>query len=392
MNDRKLPDWADSDLSGEIAMIAAIGETQEVEFKATIPQQVSNLAKEIAGFATSNAGRIIIGIEDDGTIRGLDHSDRAARATLTERIEGLCANAVQPSITPTLKYAVVDDKAVLAIEVPEGSAPVYYSANIPYLRQMTAARPMAPDEVVAHIVAWYEAGTEDSRETAEARFLGELAEFLVDADVAAREARIRSGKPWSDMLRSSAGYLASRARELAASAPNELIDTAAPLGEIAEAFDIMAHERTAMNRSRAPFFGAIDTILETIDAIRPRWLPHEIFGEETEANQREQVGKISRQLAGLVSRATERERFLRTQEILEEAAGYGDTLARLASAGVALGGTERVERLRDIAEAIRELETRRLPMDGGASINRMIDDLEKESENLRNWVKEFGLS
>ena len=100
MNDRKLPDWADSDLSGEIAMIAAIGETQEVEFKATIPQQVSNLAKEIAGFATSNAGRIIIGIEDDGTIRGLDHSDRAARATLTERIEGLCANAVQPSITP----------------------------------------------------------------------------------------------------------------------------------------------------------------------------------------------------------------------------------------------------------------------------------------------------
>ncbi|MBE5073335.1 putative DNA binding domain-containing protein [Erythrobacteraceae bacterium E2-1 Yellow Sea] len=391
MNERKHPDWSDSELSDEIAMIAAIGETQEVEFKATMPQQVSNLAKEIAGFATSNAGRVIIGIEDDGTIRGLDQFDRAARAKLTERIEGLCANAVQPSITPTLKYAVVDDKAVLAIEVPKGSAPVYYSANIPYLRQMTSARPMAPNEVVEHIVAWHKASTENPRQTAESRFLSELAEFLVDADVTAREARIRTLKPWSDLLRSSAGYLARRARELAAGAPNELIETAEPLEEIADAFDIVAHERTALNRSRAPLIGAIDTVLETIDKIRPRWLPHEVFGEETEVNQREQIEKISRQLAGLVGRATERERFLRTQEILDEAAGYGDTLARVASAGVALGGTERVEKLRSIAESIRELETRRLPMDGGASIDRMINDLGQESENLKNWIEEFGL-
>ena len=73
-----VPGWAEAAMSAELPLIAASGERQEVEFKAELPKQVSDLAKEIAGFATSNPGRILIGIGDDGTIVGL--ADCAERA------------------------------------------------------------------------------------------------------------------------------------------------------------------------------------------------------------------------------------------------------------------------------------------------------------------------
>lgn len=383
-------EWADAALSGEIVMIAAAGETQGVEFKAEIPKQVSNLAKEIAGFATSNAGRIVIGIDDDGRISGLDAMAQKSRAKLVERIEGLCANSVRPAITPGIKFAVYAGKVVMVIEVPKGSAPIYYSANIPYLRQITATRPLTPEEVVDHILNWDKARNGNSAQTAESRYLSDLASFLVDADVDARETRIRQLNPWAEMLRSSAGYMAGRARELAASAPDGLGDTYELLHQIADAFDIVAHEHPAINRSRAPIYEAIDTIVEAVAAMRARWLPPERFNEITENNQQEQVTIISRQLCGLAGRATDSERTLRIADVLEEASKLGDTLARIASLGVGLGGPNRADVLRKIAEALRELETRRIPMDGGQSIRRIVADIISLSTALESYVTDIS--
>lgn len=60
------PPWADEKLSRDLPRIRAKGESQEVEFKREFPQQVSDLAKEVAAFATSNTGTIFLGIDDNG--------------------------------------------------------------------------------------------------------------------------------------------------------------------------------------------------------------------------------------------------------------------------------------------------------------------------------------
>lgn len=382
-----LPDWADAALSGELGLMAAIGETQEAEFKAELPKQVSDLAKEIAGFATSNAGRILLGIGDDGTISGLaDCMDRAGRAALIARIEGLCANAVRPAVTPKVRFAVAEGRVVVVIDIPKGTQPVYYSANIPYLRQITAARPMAPDEVVEHVLAWHKARGEDARPTPESRYLGELAGFLVEAEIDGREVRIRRIKPWTDMLRSALGYHADRARELAASAPDSLTATQQPLEAIAEACEEIARERPTLNSSRLPIEAAIDTICDTVQTIRARWLGPELFSDSTHAGQRDAVRITARQLAGLVGRIDAQTRSFRMQELQDEASARGRELLRAASYGIGLGDKTAREALWEIGAGLRELETRRLVMDGGKSQQRLMDDLAALNDRLQTWL------
>ncbi|MET1113313.1 MAG: ATP-binding protein, partial [Allosphingosinicella sp.] len=138
-SNEKLPPWADSVLSRDLSRIAAAGESQEVEFKVTFPSHVGDLGKEIAAFATSNDGTIYLGIADDGAIVGIaSGSDTGVRAKLRQRIEGLCSGPVQPTVTPSIRFAVHAGLTVMAIDVRKGSAPIYYAGNVPYLRQLTA--------------------------------------------------------------------------------------------------------------------------------------------------------------------------------------------------------------------------------------------------------------
>ena len=131
------------------------GEGQRIEFKSEYPSNGSDLGKEIAAFASSNAGRIIIGVKDDGDLVGLDElTTPAGRDQLAQRIEGVCANAVKPAITPVIKYAQEDGKNVLVIEVPRGTQPIYYSGNKPYVRHLTSSRPAEPHEVIEKVIEW----------------------------------------------------------------------------------------------------------------------------------------------------------------------------------------------------------------------------------------------
>jgi hypothetical protein len=145
-----LPPWIDSELSAALRELIRRGESQTVEFKAKLPGQVRDLGKEIAAFATSNAGTILIGVDDTGVAIGLgeEMEDQENRATLRSRIEGICAENVKPSITPGFRFGLVEGKVVLAIDVPKGPEPVYYAQNVPYVRHLTSTRPADPHEVV----------------------------------------------------------------------------------------------------------------------------------------------------------------------------------------------------------------------------------------------------
>lgn len=120
-----------------------------MEFKVRLPDQVRDLGKEIAAFATSNAGTIVIGVDDTGVAIGLgdEMENQENRARLRSRIEGICAEHVKPPITPTFRFGLIEGQVVLAVDVPKGPEPVYYAGNVPYVRHLTSARPADPHEV-----------------------------------------------------------------------------------------------------------------------------------------------------------------------------------------------------------------------------------------------------
>src|ERR1051326_2605370 len=94
------PPWADEKLSVELPQLRARGEGQELEYIRELPKNMRELGKEIAAFATSNPGVILLGVADDGDLVGLsDALTVEGRDVIMNRLAGICRTAVKPSIT-----------------------------------------------------------------------------------------------------------------------------------------------------------------------------------------------------------------------------------------------------------------------------------------------------
>lgn len=137
----------------DIFALLELGENQSLEFKREFPKATKNLAKEIAAFATSNHGTILVGVDDLGQVVGLDKAgSNAERKILAARIEGICASSVAPTVCPKISFQKVGGKWVMAIEVEKGADAIYYADGRPYIRQVSAARVATPDEVQKLVV------------------------------------------------------------------------------------------------------------------------------------------------------------------------------------------------------------------------------------------------
>src|ERR1700687_1613954 len=102
-----LSNWGDEAFSKELPVLRSRGEGQDLEYMESFPQQTRELAKEIAAFATSTQGIILLGVSDSGDLVGLeDAKTPEGRATLMRRIGGICRGTVKPAITPSVRFAI----------------------------------------------------------------------------------------------------------------------------------------------------------------------------------------------------------------------------------------------------------------------------------------------
>ena len=107
-------------LKAELLEIIRNGENSLVEFKRddVRPEQ---LAKEIVAFANSYGGKLLLGVEDDGTPSGIRHTD-------LERwiMDSVCARFVYPAIIPMYEEVQLEDNVrVAVITVPMGVSKPY---------------------------------------------------------------------------------------------------------------------------------------------------------------------------------------------------------------------------------------------------------------------------
>jgi ATP-dependent DNA helicase RecG len=105
-------------LKTELLEIIANGENSGVEFKRDDirPEQ---LAKEIVALANFQGGKVIIGVEDDGTISGIH------RHNLEEWVMNIFQEKIHPLILPFYEHIKVDDKTVAVISFPPGISKPY---------------------------------------------------------------------------------------------------------------------------------------------------------------------------------------------------------------------------------------------------------------------------
>lgn len=98
-------------------------ESEIVELKEIVTDEIK---KEIIAFANSEGGKIYIGVQDNGTVTGLDDSDSAAL-----RISNMVRDAIKPDLTLFIHYQTleIEGKQVVEVDVQRGTERPYYIAK-----------------------------------------------------------------------------------------------------------------------------------------------------------------------------------------------------------------------------------------------------------------------
>jgi predicted HTH transcriptional regulator len=146
----ELPAWVHGPLSSELPLLRERGEGQELEFKREFPPQAHDLAQEVAAFATSGTGRILLGVADNGELVGLAADDGSAREKLRQRAQGI-VRTIRPNVKAECLFALEAEKTILCILIPQQDEPVFYYEGRPYIRDGSSSRPATPEEVKDHV-------------------------------------------------------------------------------------------------------------------------------------------------------------------------------------------------------------------------------------------------
>lgn len=98
-------------------------ESETVELKSVV---VDDIKKEIIAFANCEGGEIYIGVQDDGTVIGLDDPDGAAL-----QVSNMVRDAIKPDLTMLLHNETLneDGKQIVAVDIQQGTERLYYIAK-----------------------------------------------------------------------------------------------------------------------------------------------------------------------------------------------------------------------------------------------------------------------
>lgn len=97
------------------------GEGVSLDFKKTI-SSCEKIARTMVSFANNKGGRLLIGVADDGTIKGVKSEDEE-RYMITRAAHIFS----KPALEPIFEEVYVDDKLVLVVDIPESPLKPHYA-------------------------------------------------------------------------------------------------------------------------------------------------------------------------------------------------------------------------------------------------------------------------
>lgn len=99
------------------------GENVSLDFKKTISSS-EKIAKTLVAFANNKGGKLLIGVADDGTIKGVKSEDEEKYM-----IEKAAHIFCKPALEPRFEEHYVDDKLVLVVDIPKSDIKPHYALD-----------------------------------------------------------------------------------------------------------------------------------------------------------------------------------------------------------------------------------------------------------------------
>jgi len=103
--------------------LIAQGEGSRLEFKSTISTS-ARIARTLCAFANTGGGTLLIGVNDDGKIGGVESEIREMR-----KIEQATDFMVEPSLSVSYQVVIADGKPVIVIDVPESTDKPHHAVD-----------------------------------------------------------------------------------------------------------------------------------------------------------------------------------------------------------------------------------------------------------------------
>lgn len=173
---RRTVDRLERELRREITSLLAQGEGEGVEFKASVrwdyrERRVNRaleavIARTIAGFMNQSGGSVLIGVDDDGSVRGLaaDYATlkRPDRDGFQQLLVGLVESHLGGDLCPLVHvlFHQVGGEEICRLVVEPSPRPVYvdeHGAPRYVLRMGNSSRELDVREAAAHIAAHWHA-------------------------------------------------------------------------------------------------------------------------------------------------------------------------------------------------------------------------------------------
>lgn len=99
------------------------GENVTVDFKKTISSS-EKIAKTLVAFANNRGGKLLIGVSDDGQIKGVKSEDEE-KYMITKAAHIFC----KPALEPTFEEIIVDQKMVLVVDISASDTKPHYAMD-----------------------------------------------------------------------------------------------------------------------------------------------------------------------------------------------------------------------------------------------------------------------
>ena len=97
----------------ELSQLVTLGEGQHLEFKKRVPGP-ERIAKEVIAFANTGGGRLLLGIDDDGTVAGV--KDAAEEEYALQ--QALLAHSHPPVLIQSERIPITKKRDVIIVRVP----------------------------------------------------------------------------------------------------------------------------------------------------------------------------------------------------------------------------------------------------------------------------------
>lgn len=99
------------------------GEGTTLDFKKTITNN-EKIAKSLVAFANNRGGQLLIGVADDGSIKGVKSEDEE-KYMILKSAHQFC----KPAIEPEFEEVYIDNKVVLVAKIPQSDTKPHYALD-----------------------------------------------------------------------------------------------------------------------------------------------------------------------------------------------------------------------------------------------------------------------